>query len=274
MKTHIYYLSFIMLVLNINCSYTKENMDLIELSRNSCVKISSESGNSRGSGFFIASDLVATCFHVIASITLDSNTINWKIYQDILITTATGEIISVNCISLPTQKDTSPLISDFAVLKLSKKPSNLKNYILEFSDDDIEQIKIGSDCYFSGHPLFTPALITHKGMISGINVSKSIICIQGSINKGNSGGALISNDGKLVGIISMREGGISRALEDLMVHIESTSKQGSVQLMGVDPLQAIKETVKTLNTYISTGIGYARHIRFLKEYSTNNNLVN
>ena len=110
-------------------------------------------------------------------------------------------------------------------------------------------------------------------MISGIDDSGSIICIQGSINKGNSGGALISGDGKAIGIISMREGGISKALQELTVYIEATSKQGSVQIMGVDPLKAIKATVETLNTYISTGIGYARYIKFLKEYCSKHKIL-
>jgi hypothetical protein len=110
-------------------------------------------------------------------------------------------------------------------------------------------------------------------MISGIDDSGSIICIQGAINKGNSGGALITDDGKVIGIVSMREGGISKALKDLTVHIEATSNQGSVRLLGVDPLGAIKATIETLDTYISTGIGYARCIKFLKEYSSKHKLV-
>lgn len=266
-------LCLVLYFLSITFIYAGEHMDIIELSRNSCVKISSKAGNSTGSGFFISDDLIATCFHVIASISQNGKQINWNIYQDLQITTITGEIINVNCITSPTQKDPSPLFQDFAVLKLTNKPTNLKNYILQFSDKDIKTLKIGSDCYFSGYPLFTPALITHKGMISGVDDSGSIICIQGSINKGNSGGALISDDGKVMGIISMREGGISKALEDLTVYIEATAKQGSVHLMGVDPLQAIKETVKTLDIYISTGIGYAINIEFLKEFSSKNQLV-
>jgi len=266
-------LFIVLFFLNITFTYAGEHMDIIELSRNSCVKISSKTGDSAGSGFFISDDLIATCFHVIASISQNEQQIDWNIYQDLQITTITGENINANCITSPTQKDSSPLFQDFAVLKLIKKPTNLKNYILQFSDKDIKTIKIGSDCYFSGYPLFAPALITHKGMISGIDDSGNIICIQGSINKGNSGGALISDNGKVIGIVSMREGGISKALEELTVYIENTEKQGSVHLMGVDPLQAIKATVKTLDTYISTGIGYARNIKYLKKYSFKNQIV-
>lgn len=47
---------------------------------------------------------------------------------------------------------------------------------------------------------------------------------------------------------------------------------GSVQLMGVDPLQTAKETIKVLDTYISTGIGYARSIKFLVDYKQKHNI--
>ena len=58
----------VLFFLDITFIYAGEHMNIIELSRNSCVKISSKAGDSAGSGFFISDDLVATCFHVIASI--------------------------------------------------------------------------------------------------------------------------------------------------------------------------------------------------------------
>lgn len=148
----------------------------------------------------------------------------------------------------------------------------MKGYILELAKDDLQNLVIGDNCYYSGYPLAVPTIITNKGIISGIANKVNIICVQGSINKGNSGGALISENGEVLGIISMREGGISKGLQDLILYIESTSKKGSVQIMGVDPLQAIKVTVETLDKYISTGLGYARHIKFLAEYCNKHNI--
>ncbi|MEK9179280.1 MAG: trypsin-like peptidase domain-containing protein, partial [Patescibacteria group bacterium] len=68
---------------------------------------------------------------------------------------------------------------------------------------------------FSGFPLSVEHLTTHTGIISAKylrkgsfgNIDQKVFQIDGSINKGNSGGPLISlNDLKVIGIISTREG--------------------------------------------------------------------
>jgi hypothetical protein len=51
---------------------------------------------------------------------------------------------------------------------------------------------------------------------------------------------------------------------------DQTASHGSVQIMGVDPLQATKAIIQTLDEYISTGIGYARSISFVREYINKN----
>lgn len=40
--------------------------------------------------------------------------------------------------------------------------------------------------------------------------------------------------------------------------------------MGVDPLRATKAVILTLDQYISTGIGYARSVRFVRDYANKN----
>lgn len=240
------------------------DMALIELSRNGTVEITSKSGNSKGTGFFISDLYVATCFHVISQTSVQGGVENVNIFTDITIKTNSGEILTASCVSTPSQTDPSPLQYDFAILKISTKPKQSIS-ILKFAEDE-HLLKVGSDVLFSGYPLASPAMITHKGMISGIDAIDSIICIQSPINKGNSGGALLSSDGNVLGIISMREGGISKGLQDLSEHIEITSSQGSVHIKGVDPLQSIHAIIATLDTYISTGIGYAINIKFMRDY--------
>ncbi|NQT26475.1 trypsin-like peptidase domain-containing protein [candidate division KSB1 bacterium] len=237
---------------------------IINNSRKATVQIKCNSDTFSGSGFFIDDNLVATCLHVVSEFQIRGQQIFLQIFQDITVTTHTGEVISAKCITPPIDENSPQLLNDYAILQLQDNPMNIS--VLEISELITKDIDVGSDCYFSGYPLSTPALVTHKGMISGIDIKGDIICIQGAINKGNSGGALLSEGGKVIGIISMREGGISLGLQELKEKIESSEKIGSVSFIGVDPLQGIKLTIKTLDRYISTGIGYARSIGPLNKH--------
>lgn len=181
-------------------------MDIIDLSRSSTVEIHSILGDSKGTGFFISEKYVITCFHVIGKVSSSGNIVTLSIYSDLKVTLVDGEILDATVVSIPSDKDPDPWRYDFAVLKLSKEPKH-KSVALQLADPK-EDIKVGGDVIFSGYPLATPGMVTHKGMLSGYNEDKSLLFIQASINKGNSGGALLSSKGKVLGIISMREGGI------------------------------------------------------------------
>lgn len=243
-------------------------LSVLELSRATTVLVSSESRSARGSGFIIRDDLVATAFHVVAAISVEGNLVRWALHPDIRVTLPSGAVTEAECVSRPTEQDPAPLIYDFGVLKLKRKITSAPTNVALAGDS--ETPIVGSYVVFSGYPLATPGMITHKGMVSGFDDAKSLLFLQAPINKGNSGGAVLNAQGQVVGIISMREGGISKGLSDLSEHIEKTAPQGSVRLMGVDPLQATRAIIKTLDLYISTGIGYARSIRFLREYLQKN----
>lgn len=228
--------------------------------------IATDAGKSKGTGFVIGDQLVATCFHVAAAITVNGANVSFTPYSDLQVTFPSGEKIPATLVSVPTQTDLSPLTSDFALLKLSKKPS--KAYSQVILGESTEFPQVGEEVVFSGYPLASPGMVTHRGMVSGHDDNVSVIFIQASINKGNSGGAVLNTEGHVVGIVSMREGGISKGLQDLQVNIEKTSAEGSVKFMGVDPLQSTKAIIQTIDQYISTGIGYARSVRFIREYIT------
>lgn len=251
-------LLFSIIIFNISFSQNNINSNVVNKSRNSCVKIISQQGQSSGTGFFISENLIATCFHVIGN----NNNNNLVVYNDIQIITENGETASAICISIPTNESPEPFYKDFAILKITKKIKN--KTILSLSKKTIYNIT--DPIIFSGYPLGTPTMISHLGTISGKTNDNSLICIQASTNKGNSGGALIDDQGQVLGIISLREGGISLGLQNYLTKINQSEKSGSVQLMGIDPLQASKETITVLDTYISTGIGYARSISFLSDY--------
>lgn len=253
----------LLMVFNINFGQKPIDSTVINNSRKSCVKIYSQQGQSVGTGFFISDDLIATCFHVVAKLIPNSNnTINWNIYQDLQVVTVNGETVSVTCITIPNDKSSEPLFQDFAILKTNRLVKD--KAILPLAKNKNHDIT--EPIIFSGYPLGTPVMVSHLGTISGITQDKSLICIQASTNKGNSGGALINKKGEVIGIVSLREGGISYGLQNYLQQINDTEKNGSVEIFGVNPLQATKETIKMLDTYISTGIGYARNISFLEDY--------
>ena len=240
------------------------NMNLLQLSRESTVMIVSKSGNSKGTGFLVNDEYVMTCFHVVAALSVQGTNINWILYSDLQVILPSGQTIDGTVISVPEKDDATPLMKDFALLKLNAKPT--KSFQTVQLASEKEHLKVGDDLVFSGYPLATPGMVTHRGMVSGFDKSKSLIFLQAAINKGNSGGAILNDQGHVVGIISMREGGISQGLSELKVYIDETSKLGTVRIKGVDPLQATKAIIQTLDKYISTGIGYARSIKFARDY--------
>jgi S1-C subfamily serine protease len=243
---------------------TAQGTKILELSRTSAVMLVSQSRDSKGSGALIGDQHVLTCFHVVAALSVQGSTVNWSLHPDLQVVLPSGETISGTVVSVPTQADASPLSQDFALVKLKSKPTMSFSKVQLASDKGA--LTVGDDVVFSGYPLATPGMVTHRGMVSGFDSSSSIIFVPASINKGNSGGALLNNQGHVVGIVSYREGGISQGLNELQVYIDKTSSQGSVQIMGVDPLQATRAIIQTLDKYISTGIGYPRSIKFAREY--------
>jgi hypothetical protein len=55
----------------------------LRLSRGSGVNVVSVSGNSSGSAFFVDDELLLTCFHVVAALSAQGQTINWRIHPDL-----------------------------------------------------------------------------------------------------------------------------------------------------------------------------------------------
>ena len=245
---------------------SKSKANVLSLSRRNCVRILIDD-KPVGSGFFIHKSHVATCCHVItAKVSIDQKQkkFEWKAHAKIFALCDDGEKIEAICVSQPTKKDISPLVHDFAVLKLKQEPKN-KATILQFYNWK-QTPSIGSEIYFSGFPLGSPTKLTHKGMVSGLTANNNIVCIQAPINKGNSGSALLNFNGEIIGMVSMREGGISKGLKQLRDQITKTESQGSLSVLGVNTLQSTKEIVNVLDLYISTGIGYARNIKYLSAY--------
>jgi S1-C subfamily serine protease len=243
-------------------------IDVIHLSRDSTARLVTPAGHSSGSAFFIGDQYLLTCFHVVAHLSYQGSTVSSQIYDDLEAILPSGETIPATVLSPPTQADESPLSKDFALVKLKTKPKQPVKIVQLASAD--EAWDVGDEVVFSGYPLATPGMVTHRGMVSGYDDARSLVFVEASINKGNSGGALLNAKGHVIGIVSMREGGISHGLSALVGYIDKNSGHGTVQIMGVDTMQATRALIQTLDEYISTGIGYARSIKFARDYLEKN----
>ena len=255
-------------------------MKPISSSRANAVRVKVPSLDLAGTAFFFDAEHVITAFHVVGKVNIDKTKTPPEVQittgTDISLVLATGEEIPAQVVAprlaqasfkltdvLP-ESLSVPILADFAILKLRQKPkfSIIPNPLLRGKPLP----PIGSEVVFSGYPLKAPTMLTHKGMVSGITDDQAIICIEAPINKGNSGGSLLNEQGEVIGIITNREGGISKGLDELVAYINETRKHGGVAIMGVNPLEVIQELIKTLDNYISPGIGYARTIKHVVDY--------
>ncbi|MGA2259275.1 MAG: serine protease [Thermoguttaceae bacterium] len=302
----------------------------ISSSRKSCAQISTENGH--GTGFFIGTQHVATCLHVVARWPWSFDTYTIEItcipFKNIQVKTYYGEIIDAELVSIPQttvrsndtlivppQQDTTnisapasvpvdlsklspptyfpwhsvqtgqglaitvarfyipmpdclPFAYDFAILKLKTAPK-IPPAILSIDKDDTPP-DVGMNALFSGYPLDAPAMLTHIATISGIANGADLICLEAPVNKGNSGGALISTNAQVIGILDLREGGLSQGLAMLKEQLAASRPSSRMFLMqgGVmlDPIDTIKELIDTLDEYISPGIGYAVSTKHLRVY--------
>ncbi len=267
---------FTISILFTGMAFAQANSSLIDTSRKNSVRVIASGINRTGTGFFLDATHVVTSFHVIANIRVvdpNKDQVQAAISNNISVRLNDGETIDATCVSIPSEQEPSPLSNDFAVLKLARKPKAAPVGLPLYKGK--QPPGVGSDIIFSGYPLGAPAMITHKGYISGVTDDQSLICIQAPINKGNSGGALLNAKGEVLSIISNREGGISQGLADVTKQITDLEQgrsgiQMRTSMGGVNTLGVTKELITTLDNYISTGIGYARSVKALQDFLTKN----
>jgi S1-C subfamily serine protease len=140
--------------------------------------------DGHGSGFFISNDgYLITCFHVIG----DKET--------------NIEIITSDGVGHKGKLIRSNPYFDLALLKVD----NIQSTQIKILND--KDIRIGSEVFAIGTPkdIRLGQTIT-KGIVSNIRKFKSRSFIQTdvSINKGNSGGALVTKNGDLLGIVNAK----------------------------------------------------------------------
>jgi S1-C subfamily serine protease len=233
------------------------------------VKIICPELDSKGSGFVISKDgYIATNFHVVGEITT-----NGKVKYANKIIVSNSVIEETEAIIAHDKTKTEPILHDFAIIKINK--DNLEYFELGTG----EEVEEGEEVFFGGFPLTQNNLTSHKGFISSIREASTsfgttlqkVIDIDGTVVGGNSGGPLIiSKSGKylVVGIISQQVAFLTEAFQQLEQYLKiqmTNPSGGAVFISGVNPNAALFETIKILKANISTGIGTAIFIDYLKK---------
>jgi S1-C subfamily serine protease len=161
----------------------KSAKEIFDLAKPAVVQIATFDGHgaplAMGSGFFIQSNTIVTCFHVLkdsasATVTLldssESNPITSVLYHD-----ADNDVAIVSVASPSTK-----------FLTLNK----------------IEQPAIGEKVFVLGNPKGFSGTFS-DGIVSALrnDVGKKLIQITAPISPGSSGGPLLSEDGSVIGVV-------------------------------------------------------------------------
>ena len=135
---------------------------------------------------------------------------------------------------------------DLAILKFE---DTLERQPLEIINLDL--VKVGIPIIFSGYPLNLRDLTTHQGIISAILTDATGITtylIDGTVNTGNSGCPLLSEKGKVIGVVNAKR----MEHSDLLMKMGG-KMTGAVSLHGID----LVEMFRALINNVQLGIGYA-----------------
>jgi S1-C subfamily serine protease len=205
-----------------------------------------------GSGVAVAGDRVLTCAHVvappkgtmaIATAVLRDSDLGDGVTFDLSFLRKTSQI----------QRDGKRDLALLTVPNLNATPIALAG------PNDVD---IGDDVFFIGHPSAVTALgvvgpTVATAIISGkMNLPSGVryLRLDGSINKGNSGGALLSRaNGRLVGVVNAKVGGLGAALQGF----KDAHPVNGIMLSGVDPVEAVWQTVDAMENNLQLGIGMA-----------------
>ena len=212
--------------------------------------------SASGSGIIISEDgYILTNNHVISSSSSDSN----AYYQ---ISEATK--ITVTLFNDDTQYDATIVgqdeQTDLAVIKIDKDGLTKA----EFADSD--DVKVGEFVMAVGNPVNMTSTVT-TGIVSAVNRTitdsdgKTYKCIQtdAAINSGNSGGALVNSEGKVIGINTLKLSGTGIEGIGFAIPINSTTDITSQLIqyskvkrpyIGISGIDLDEQTAKTYNLVV------------------------
>ena len=163
--------------------------------------MSGQTATATGSGVIISDDgYILTNNHVVAS---NERTSYYQVSQatDIVVTLYNDQT-EYKATIVGTDEQT-----DLAVLKIDKTGLTAAEL------GDSSKIKVGEFAMAIGNPLNMPSTVTTgiisatKRTITSDNVTYTVIQTDAAINSGNSGGALINAEGKVIGINTLKLSG-------------------------------------------------------------------
>ncbi len=184
---------------------------------------------SKGSGFiFLKTGTLVTCNHVIS-----------KQNTSILIQFPDKPEF------LPAKVMIRDEEHDLAVLKFD---DNTRRPLVAAHNDFIKE---GISVIFAGYPLSLVSLTTHQGILSAIlkdATGVTTYLIDGTVNSGNSGCPLMSEEGQVIGIVNAKRMERSDLLNKL-----GEQKIGVISIQGIDLVELFQAIVSN----VQLGIGYA-----------------
>ena len=232
-------------------------------------KSSSSTATATGSGIIISEDgYILTNNHVVSSSSSSSNSSYYQVSE--------ASKLTVTLFNDDTEYEAKIVgkdeQADLAVIKIEK--SGLSK--AEFADSD--SIKVGEFAMAVGNPIGMQSSVT-CGIVSAVNrqVTDSdgkqytLIQTDAAINSGNSGGALVNSEGKVIGINTLKLSGTGIEGMGFAIPINSTTDITSQLIqyskvkrpyIGITGIDLNEETAKTYN--LVTGV----YVKSVEDFSS------
>ena len=232
-------------------------------------KFSSSTATATGSGIIISEDgYILTNNHVVSSSSSSSNSSYYQVSE--------ASKLTVTLFNDDTEYEAKIVgkdeQTDLAVIKIEK--SGLSK--AEFADSD--SIKVGEFAMAVGNPIGMQSSVT-CGIVSAVNrqVTDSdgkqytLIQTDAAINSGNSGGALVNSEGKVIGINTLKLSGTGIEGMGFAIPINSTTDITSQLIqyskvkrpyIGITGIDLNEETAKTYN--LVTGV----YVKSVEDFSS------
>ena len=194
-------------------------------------------------------DVVVTCDHVVVRPTLTSSGLFTRQFSNNV--EVQTETVRQSATIISSATDTKPFFYDYALLRVQRPGTAslpLANY---------KSVAAGENVLILGYPLQSDHIVATRAMVASTTrmpshqnriVSMDIVELDGAVNKGNSGGPAISSaTGRVVGIVSVRYGNLTRLVEQFR-------QQQPGRPTWTDGLLDIFEVT---DTFLNPGLGYA-----------------